>query len=150
MVIGDWSLGNLGLPKKLSDPWSKIMAQPSLFLGSIALLWQNTKCNVIPGRSYFKQYSLACARLLTNLHLHFAFCQSKATLPKLQNDLRFKRNSFYIILALYSINFERFVLWKCSFVFVSFKALAKVLRTIAIAIVVKKSIEYCNIQLLTP
>ena len=26
MVIEDWSLGNLGLPKKLS-PWSKTMAQ---------------------------------------------------------------------------------------------------------------------------
>ena len=35
--------------------------------------------NVNPGPSHFEQCSLACARLLANLH--FAFRQSKATLP---------------------------------------------------------------------
>ena len=31
--------------------------------------------------SYFEPCSLACTRLLANLHLHFAFRQSKAMLP---------------------------------------------------------------------
>ena len=34
-----------------------------------------TKCNVNPGLSYFELCALA--------HLHFAFCQSKATLPSI-------------------------------------------------------------------
>ena len=46
-----------------------------------ALLWQNAKCNVNPGLSHFEQRTLACTRLLANLH--FVFCQSKATLPYL-------------------------------------------------------------------
>ena len=55
--------------------------------GSVALLLQNTKCNVNPGLSqfqcngHFERCALACARLLANLHLRFAFRQSKATLP---------------------------------------------------------------------
>ena len=35
MVIEDWSLGNLGLPKKLSSPWSKTMAQPISILSMV-------------------------------------------------------------------------------------------------------------------
>jgi len=34
-----------------------------------------------PGLSHFERCELACMCLLTNLHLHFAFRQSKATLP---------------------------------------------------------------------
>ena len=42
-----------------------------------------TKRNVNPGLSYFEWCSLACSCtwLLANLHLHFAFRQSKTTLP---------------------------------------------------------------------
>ena len=49
--------------------------------GSVALIWRNTKCNVNPGLSHFEQCTLICMRVLANfhLHLHFAFCQSKAT-----------------------------------------------------------------------
>ena len=53
--------------------------------GSVALLWQNAKCNVNPGLSHFECCVLACAHLLANLHLHFAFGQSKATLPFTQS-----------------------------------------------------------------
>ena len=52
-------------------------------IGSIALLWWNAKCNVNPGLIYFERWALTCARLFANLHLHFAFRQSKATLPYL-------------------------------------------------------------------
>ena len=59
-------------------------ASPSLcYMGSVALLWRNIKCNVNPGLSYFERYMVACAGFLANLHLHFTFCQSrqsKATL----------------------------------------------------------------------
>ena len=53
------------------------------FIGSVALLWRNAKCDINPGLSYFKRCSLACTHLLANLHLclHFTFCQSKAMLP---------------------------------------------------------------------
>ena len=52
-------------------------------IGSVALLRRNAKRNVNSGLSYFERCSLACVRLLANLHLylHFAFRQSKATLP---------------------------------------------------------------------
>ena len=52
-------------------------------VGSVALLWQNVKCNVNPRLSHFEGCASASARLLANLHLHFVFCQSKATLPYL-------------------------------------------------------------------
>ena len=45
--------------------------------GFVAL--QNAKCNVNPGLSHFEQCALACVRLLANIHLHFAFRQSKAS-----------------------------------------------------------------------
>ena len=50
-------------------------------MGSAALLWRHANYNVNPKHSYFEQCALVCARLLANLHLHFVFCQSKATLP---------------------------------------------------------------------
>ena len=50
-------------------------------IGSVALLWRNAKHNVNPGLNSFEQRSLACAHLLANSHLRFAFRQSKATLP---------------------------------------------------------------------
>ena len=52
-------------------------------IGSVALLRRNAKRNVNSGLSYFERCSLACVRLLANLHLylHFAFRQIKATLP---------------------------------------------------------------------
>ena len=59
----------------------------SLLFG--ALLLRNAKRNVNPGLSYFEWCLLACAHLLANLHLHFAFCQSKATLPILDFYLCF-------------------------------------------------------------
>ena len=58
MVIEDWSLGNLGLPKKLSSPWPKTMAQPISILSmafellvavtnpSVALLYFDEMQNV--------------------------------------------------------------------------------------------------------
>ena len=33
-------------------------------IGSVALLWRNTKCNVNPGLSHFERCTLACARLI--------------------------------------------------------------------------------------
>ena len=45
------------------------------------LLYFGEMQNVNPGVSYLERCTLACARLLPNSHLHFAFFQSKATLP---------------------------------------------------------------------
>ena len=50
-------------------------------MGSAALLWRHAKYNVNPKHSYFEQCTLACAHLLANIHLHFSFRQSKATVP---------------------------------------------------------------------
>ena len=50
-----------------------------VIIGSVALLWQNAKCNVNPGLSYFERCALASTHLLANFHFHFAFCQSKTT-----------------------------------------------------------------------
>ena len=47
--------------------------------------------NVNPGPSHFEQCSLACARLLANLHLHFVFHQSKAKLPVPTNEVILSR-----------------------------------------------------------
>ena len=52
------------------------------YLGSLLLYFDVTQnVNVNPGFSHFEQRTLACTRLLANLHLHFAFRQSKAMLP---------------------------------------------------------------------
>ena len=42
-------------------------------IGSVALLWWNAKHNVNPGLSFFELCWLACACLVANLNLHFAF-----------------------------------------------------------------------------
>ena len=52
-------------------------------IGSVALLLQNAKCNINPGFGHFEKCALAYVCLLVNSHLHFAFCQSKATDPLL-------------------------------------------------------------------
>ena len=55
-------------------------------MGLLLYFDETQKRNVNPGLSYFERCSLACVRLLAKLHLrlHFAFCQSKATLPMLK------------------------------------------------------------------
>ena len=64
MVIEDWSLGNLGLPKKLSSPWSKTMAQPISILSmvfellvavtnhSAAVLYRNENGVLVTGNEF--------------------------------------------------------------------------------------------------
>ena len=74
--------------KKMCLYWEKKYTKkpgsiPTEFMGSVALLWRNTKRNVNPRLSYFELCLSACVRLLANshLHLHSAFSQSKVTLP---------------------------------------------------------------------
>ena len=72
----------------------KLFARP-FCIGFVALLWRKAKHNVNPGLSYLERCSLACMRLLANLHLHFAIRQSKATLPfRIKIDLIFELPSF--------------------------------------------------------
>ena len=60
----------------LSWPRTLYFWRVQRYYGSVALLWRNAKRNVNPGLSYFERCSLACLRILANLRLHFAICQS--------------------------------------------------------------------------
>ena len=53
------------------------------------------KRNVNPGLSHFERCALACVRLLANLHLHFAFRQSKAMLPNLRFSTKLVKGDFF-------------------------------------------------------
>ena len=75
-IFAKFSKGNVVTLEKSSKIGRKYQKLENY--GSVALLWRNAKRNVNPGLSYFEQCSLACLRILANLHLrlHFAICQS--------------------------------------------------------------------------
>ena len=58
-----------------------ILTAISWGMGLLLYFDETKKRNVNPGLSHFERCALACARLLVNLHICFAFHQSKATLP---------------------------------------------------------------------
>ena len=78
-------------------------------LGSVALLWRNAKRKVNPGLSNFERCSLSCTCLLANLHLHFAFRQSKQHSPYVKFQKSFSTWSSEIVSRIYLLQYHIFL-----------------------------------------